>query len=48
MQHIMSFEYENQSIRVMRGEDNKPWFGAVDVCKVLELADTFIYDFCRV
>lgn len=39
MQKLMNFEYGNQAIRVIHDEHDAPWFVAVDVCKVLEIAN---------
>lgn len=40
MQNLMPFAYRNHAIRVIRNNENgEPWFVAVDVCKVLEIAN---------
>lgn len=39
MNDLMPLEYEGKPIRVIRGEDGEPGFVAVDVCRVLSIAN---------
>jgi len=39
MQEIVPFDFQGNSVRVVRGEDGQPWWVAADVCKVLDIAN---------
>jgi prophage antirepressor-like protein len=40
MNDMTTFEFEGQSVRVIRDEDGNPWWVAKDVCDVLDLENT--------
>ena len=41
MNDMTTFEFEGQSVRVIRDEDGNPWWVAKDVCDVLCIADHY-------
>ncbi len=38
--NVVPFNFENYSVRVIRGDDGEPWFVAADVCAALDLPET--------
>ena len=39
MQQIVPFDFQGKSVRVIRDEQEEPWWVAADVCKVLDIAN---------
>lgn len=36
--NVVPFNFENHSVRVVRGDDGEPWFVAADVCAVITIS----------
>ena len=46
---VVPFSFEGQEVRVVEGQDGKPWYCAVDVCGILgyALPRKAVYDHCK-